>query len=53
MVQQKVLSTVLLAGFAALVAVIAARLYSRKLMTDVTDLMEGLELYVKTTVRGE
>lgn len=53
MAQKAVLITVLLAAWAAMVAILAARLYSRQVIHDVSDLMEGLQKYVQTTVRGE
>lgn len=56
MVHKRVLLAVLMAGWSTLVAMATAYLYSqrsnRKLLTDVTDLMEGLKYYVETTVRG-
>jgi hypothetical protein len=56
MVHKRVLLAVLMAGWSTLVAMATAYFYSqrsnRKLLTDVTDLMEGLKYYVETTVRG-
>lgn len=52
MEQKRVLAAVLVAVWSAFIAVLAAYIYTRKLLTDVTDLMEGLQKYVETFVRG-
>jgi hypothetical protein len=57
MVHKRVLLAVLMAGWSTLVAMATAYFYSqrsnRKLLTDVTDLMEGLKYYVETATRGQ
>lgn len=48
MATKTVLTAVLLAGWSAAIAILAAYLYSRKLMNDTTDLMKGLQSHVET-----
>ncbi len=43
---------VVLGVYAAVIAVLASRYYSRKLTRDVSDLIKGLQLYVSANMDG-